>query len=96
MKMSNLLEALLCVWAGIMYLCRYYSKQRGGNFMDIIIERGCSLDVHRRTITACIMGTGLKKEIRTFTTMTNDLFRLKNWLRESGITHVAMERFFIP
>jgi hypothetical protein len=28
--------------------------------------------------------------------MTNDLFRLKNWLRESGITHVAMERFFIP
>ena len=64
--------------------------------MDIIIERGCSLDVHRRTITACIMGTGLKKEIRTFTTMTNDLFRLKNWLRESGIIHVAMERFFIP
>ena len=48
--------------------------------MDIIIERGCGLDVHKRTLTACIMGTGLKKEIRTFTTMKNDHFRLKNWL----------------
>jgi hypothetical protein len=80
MKMSNLLEALLCVWAGIAYLCRYYSKQRGGNFMDIIIERGCGLDVHKKTITVCIMGTGLKKENRTFTIMKNDHFRLKNWL----------------
>ena len=64
--------------------------------MDIITERGCSLDVHRRTITACIMGTGLKKEIRTFTTMTNDLFRLKNWLLYREAYDVAMERFFIP
>ena len=33
--------------------------------MDIIIERGCGLDTHKKTITACIMGTGIKKEIRT-------------------------------
>jgi len=59
--------------------------------MDIIVDKGCGLDVHKGTVVACIMGTGIKKEIRTYTTMTNDLLRLKEWLQNSGITHVAME-----
>ncbi|MCX5807547.1 MAG: IS110 family transposase [Proteobacteria bacterium] len=59
--------------------------------MDIIVERGAGLDVHKDTVVACIMGTGLKKEIRTFSTMTNDLLRLKIWLKENRITHIAME-----
>ena len=59
--------------------------------MEIIIERGCGLDVHKGTVVACIIGTGIKKEIRTYTTMTNDLLRLKEWIQEAGITHVAME-----
>jgi hypothetical protein len=66
MKISLLPEALLFEWDGIVYLIPYYTKQRGGRSMDIIIERGCGLDVHKRMIAACIMGTGLKKEIRTF------------------------------
>jgi transposase len=45
--------------------------------MDIIVERGAGLDVHKGTVVACVMGTGIKKEIRTYFTMTNDLFRLK-------------------
>jgi len=45
--------------------------------MEIIIERGCGLDVHKGTVVACIMGTGIKKEIRTYTTVTNDLFEIK-------------------
>jgi transposase len=59
--------------------------------MEIIIERGCGLDVHKETVVACIMGTGVRKEIRTYTTMTHDLLRLKGWLQETGITHVAIE-----
>ena len=59
--------------------------------MEIIIERGCGLDVHKETVVACIMGTGIRKEIRTYTAMTNDLLRLKGWLQEAGITHVVME-----
>ena len=59
--------------------------------MDIIIERGCGLDVHKKTVSACIMGAGLKKEIRTYGTTTNVLLRLKEWLIEIGITHIAME-----
>jgi transposase len=59
--------------------------------MDIIVEKGCGLDVHKETVKACIMGAGIKKEIRTYSTMTNDLLQLKQWLKDNGITHVAME-----
>jgi transposase len=37
--------------------------------MDVIIEKGCGLDVHKETVVACVMGEGIKKEIRTFSTM---------------------------
>lgn len=59
--------------------------------MEIIIEKGCGLDVHKGTVVACIMGTGIKKEVRTYRTVTNDLLRLREWIQEAGITHVAME-----
>jgi transposase len=59
--------------------------------MDIVVEKGCGLDVHKKTIAACVMGEGIKKEIRTYDTMTKDLLQLKQWLKENGITHVAME-----
>lgn len=59
--------------------------------MDIVVERGAGLDVHKATVVACSMGTGITKEIRTYLTMTNDLLRLKEWLKGHGITHVAME-----
>jgi len=45
--------------------------------MEIIIERGCGLDVHKETVVGCIMGTGIQKEVRTYRAMTNDLLRLK-------------------
>jgi len=38
-----------------------------------------------------IMGIGLKKKIRTYGTMTNDLLKLKGWLKRNSVTHVAME-----
>lgn len=59
--------------------------------MEVIIERACGLDVHKETVTACVMGDGIKKGIRTFSTMTNDLLGLKEWLKEHKVTHVAME-----
>jgi transposase len=59
--------------------------------MDVTIDKGCGLDLHKETVVACVMGEGLKKEIRTFSTMTGDLFQLKTWLSEKGITHVAIE-----
>lgn len=29
--------------------------------MDVIVERGCGLDVHKETVVACIDGGGIKK-----------------------------------
>jgi len=58
---------------------------------EIIIDKGCGLDVHKETVVGCVMGSGIKKEIRTFSTKTNDLLRLKTWLSGLGITHIAME-----
>ena len=59
--------------------------------MDIIIKRGCGLDVHKETVVACVMGEGIKKEIKTFGTFTRELEELKSWLKELGITHIALE-----
>jgi transposase len=59
--------------------------------MDILVERGAGLDVHKHSVVACIMGTGIKKQIRTYSSMTNDLLRLRAWLKENEVTHVAME-----
>lgn len=58
---------------------------------DQIISRGCGLDVHEKTVVATIDGAGLVKETRTFDTFTSSLKELCEWLREAGITHVAME-----
>lgn len=59
--------------------------------MDMIVERGCGLDVHKESLTACIDGVGIKKEIRTYRTFTNELLKLKEWLKGNGVSHVAME-----
>src|SRR6187551_2519694 len=63
--------------------------------MDAIIERCAGLDVHQATVVACVLigqaGRKPRKEIRTFSTMTRDLERLRDWLKELGITHIGME-----
>ena len=58
--------------------------------MEVVCERCCGLDVHKRTVVACIL-TPEGKESRTFSAMTADLLRLGDWLTGNGVTHVAME-----
>ena len=63
--------------------------------MDAIYERCCGLDIHKRTVVACLIvpgsGRQSREEIRTFGTMTDDLLALGDWLAEREVTHVAME-----
>jgi transposase len=63
--------------------------------LDVIYERCCALEVHKRTVVACLIVAGThgepRKEIRTFGTMTEDLLELSDWLAAAGCTHVAME-----
>ncbi|QGQ48017.1 IS110 family RNA-guided transposase [Metabacillus sediminilitoris] len=58
--------------------------------MDVIIERACGMDVHKDSITACIL-TPEGKEIQTFSTKTVFLLKLLDWIKEHNCSHVAME-----
>ena len=58
--------------------------------MDTFHERCCGLDVHKKSVVACVL-TPEGQEVRTFSTMTNDLLALADWLKEREVTHVAME-----
>lgn len=64
--------------------------------MDLIFENVAGLDVHQKTIVACVrtirpQGGHIAEEVLTFGTMTGDLLRLSDWLVKKGVTHVAME-----
>jgi len=58
--------------------------------MRILYERCCGLDIHKKSVVACLL-TPEGKEVRTFGTMTRDLLGLSDWLAQQGCTHVAME-----
>ena len=58
--------------------------------MEVINERCCGLDVHKKTVVACVL-TPEGSETRTFRTMTQGLLELADWLVEHEVSHVAME-----
>jgi transposase len=63
--------------------------------MDVLFTRCCGLDIHKRTVVACLIVPGPDgqpaKEVRSFGTMTDELMRLANWLTTNAVTHVVME-----
>jgi transposase len=62
--------------------------------MQIVYERCAGLDVHKRSVVACLLFLEhgqQRKERQTFSTMTPDLVRLREWLKAHDCTHVAME-----
>ena len=63
--------------------------------MEVLYPCCCGLDVHKKSITACVLwaeARGRKRqEKRAFATFTRDLLALADWLRECGVTHVALE-----
>jgi transposase len=63
--------------------------------MRTVLPVCCGLDVHKRTVTACIRREGASDEAamqtRTFTTTTAGILELVDWLGKSGCRHVAME-----
>jgi transposase len=63
--------------------------------MDVLYERCCGVDVHKKTVVACLMISGqggrVNRQVRTYGTTTGDLLALMDWLQSEGCTHVAME-----
>jgi transposase len=63
--------------------------------MQVLYERCCGLDIHKRLIVACAITPGPggrpQRELRSFGTMTADILQLGDWLAERGISQVVME-----
>jgi len=63
--------------------------------MEVVNPRCCGLDVHKKTVVACLLGPGEggapRKEVRTFGTTAEELAELAAWLRAAGCPIAAME-----
>ncbi len=62
--------------------------------MHELLDKCCGIDVHQESFTACIMkgsGQSMYKEIRTFSTFTDDIQTFAAWLKEHEIVLVAIE-----
>ena len=58
--------------------------------MEVVYERCCGLDVHKKSIVACLV-TGKQKQTKTFGTMTADIVDMSSWLSENNCEAIAME-----
>lgn len=62
--------------------------------MEVLIERGAGADVHKKSVTVCVMTTEGRKVVhlvQRFGTFHDELLQLRAWLVEMRVTHVAME-----
>src|SRR3712207_4130533 len=63
--------------------------------MEVVHPRCCGLDVHKKSVVACVLlteGDGtVRKQVRTFGTMTADLLALADWLASLDVAQVALE-----
>ncbi len=63
--------------------------------MQVVHPHCCGLDVHKKAVKACELLThpdgNVTSQVRTFSTMTDGLLALADWLRGHAVTDVAME-----
>jgi transposase len=58
--------------------------------MEVLYQSCCGIDVHAKMLVACLIKDG-RKETRTYSTMTDDLLKLLDWLAAAGCRQVAIE-----
>lgn len=62
--------------------------------MEVLHPRCAGLDVHQKTVVACVRlaeSGKVSRTVRTFGTTTHELGELAAWLAEHAVTHVVME-----
>jgi len=63
--------------------------------MEILYEACAGLDVHKASVSVCVRrmdGKGkVRNTVRVFTTMTEDILRMGDWMEQRGVKRVAME-----
>jgi transposase len=65
------------------------------NLLPVVLSICCGIDVHKKTLTACLLQTGASgeaaKQLRVFRTVTGQLQELARWLVQAGCRQVALE-----
>jgi len=71
--------------------------------LRVIHERGAGLDIHKKTVVACVLVTKqdgqVEQQKRTFGTTTGEILGMAEWLKSPGVKSVAMEStgvYWIP
>ncbi len=63
--------------------------------MELKYRRCCGIDVHKKSVTVCVLPPVGKPEMevrkRNFRTFTRDLKQLRTWLKNCKVTEIAME-----
>ena len=59
--------------------------------MEVLYKRCCGIDIHKNMMVDCVFTSVRKKEIRQFSTMTEDILQLVLWLKETNCEMAAME-----
>lgn len=63
--------------------------------MEVLLEHCAGMDVHQETIVVCVLSTDssgeVQSQVRTFGTLTKNLFELLKYLESQSVTHIAME-----
>ena len=63
--------------------------------MDVLHPCCAGLDVHKKTVVACVRRVHpagkVTTKVQTFATMTGDLLALADWLAAQGVATLAME-----
>src|SRR6266566_2480545 len=63
--------------------------------LRVIHERGAGLDIHKKTVVACVLVTKqdgqVQQEVRTFGTTTGEILAMAEWLKSFQVDSVAME-----
>lgn len=85
----------IVLWVDVLHDRVWDFYHDGGVVMEIIVRRCCGLDVHKKTIQACVRVLSedgqVSESIDCFGTTTGELLRLGDWLASLQVTHVAME-----
>src|SRR5262245_61102980 len=63
--------------------------------LPVVLPVCCGIDVHKKTLTACLLQTGASGEasqqLRVFRTVTGQVQELAGWLVREGCRQVALE-----
>lgn len=63
--------------------------------MEVLVERCAGIDLSKADAKVCVRihgpGKRVRGEVRTFSTMSDGLLELRDWLLENGVTRVGME-----